>query len=529
MLFRYIRLIIKRERINSLVWLLGIAGLMIGFAPLFSNLFGTPQEMAAIAATMNTPAMIAMVGPVYGLHAISSAMVMSQMSLLLFVIAIACMNIFFVVRHTRADEELGRMEVLRSLPIGRLTSTLATLTSAVSLNIKITVVSAIGLMFMPMDGITVAGAWVYSAALGAAGIFFAALALLMAQVFSTARGATTGAMATMSALFLLRAVGDAYVDGNWLSWLSVMGLPMQTYAFYQNRLLPIVVMLAVAAVLAAIALLLCKRRDLGEGLVPARKGAGEASPLLLSPLGFAWRMLRGSFIGWAIALFSFGAMYGVSLGMDDFFEIDMLQDMLATMGDIPNMAQGFVGMLLMMMGLLSVVPVMIAVKRVWGEEKHHRLESLYARAVPRWKMMAAFMTMGVLFSIVMPALNALGMYLASQGAANLSLGQFILGGLSYLPAIWVMLGLCVLLVGWAPKLGWIAWAVFGISFFFNYMGRLMFPQDVAEFTQRFTPFGWIPQLPVDDFAWLPLIVLTGIAAALSTVGLIGYRRRDIKL
>ncbi|MCL2446061.1 MAG: hypothetical protein FWD06_04785 [Oscillospiraceae bacterium] len=525
MVFRYLRLIIKRERINSLVWLLGIAGLMIGFAPLFSNLFGTPQELHAIAATMNTPAMIAIVGPMFGLHALNSAMVMAQMSLLLFVIAIACMNIFFVVRHTRADEELGRMEVLRSLPIGRLTSTMATLTSAVSLNIKITVVSAIGLMFMPIEGMTVTGAWVYSAALGAAGIFFAAVALLMAQVFSTARGATTGSMALMSVLFLLRAAGDAM--GNALSWISIMGLPMQTYAFYQNRVLPIVVMLGVAAIVAAIAILLCKRRDLGEGLVPARKGKGEASPLLLSPLGFAWRKLRGSFIGWGIALFSFGAMYGWVLGMDEFFEIEMLQEMLATMGEIPNMTHGFVGMLLMMIGLLSAVPVMIAVKRVWGEEKHHRIESLYARAVPRWKMMAAFMTVGVLFSVAMPAFNALGMYLASQGASGLTLGEFMHGGLNYLPAIWVMLGLCVLLVGFAPKLGWIAWAVFGFSFFFNYMGRLMFPQEVAELLQRFTPFGWVPQLPVDDFAWLPLLVLTGIAAALCALGLVGYRRRDI--
>ena len=523
---RYIKLIIKRERINSLIWLLGIAGLMIAFAPLFANLFGTPQELAAIATTMNTPAMVAMVGPVYGLHAINSAMAMSQMSLLLFVIAIACMNIFFVVRHTRADEELGRMEVLRSLPIGRLTSTMATLVSAVSLNIKITIVSAIGLMFMPMEGITATSAWVYSAAVGAAGIFFAALALLMAQVFSTARGATTGAMTIMSVLFLLRAIGD--VQGNALSWISIMGLPMQTYAFYQNRVLPIVVMLAVAAIVAALALLLCKRRDLGEGLVPARKGRGQASPLLLSPLGFAWRMLRGSFIGWGIALFSFGAMYGAVLGMDDFFEIDMLQDMLATMGEIPNMTHGFVGMLLMLMGLLSAVPVIIAVKRVWGEEKHHRLEALYARAVPRWKMMSAFMAVAVLFSVAMPALNALGMYLASQDTSGLTLWQFMQGGLNYVPAIWVLLGLSVLLVGFAPKLGWIAWAVFGVSLFFNYMGRLVFPQDVAEFTQRFTPFGWVPQLPIDDFAWLPLLVLTGVAAALCALGIWGYRKRDIR-
>ena len=527
MLLRYIKLIIKRERINSLVWLLGLAGLMIGFAPLFANLFTTPEELYAISVTMNIAPMIALVGPMYGMQMLNPAIVMSQMSLLLFVITSACMNIFFVVRHTRADEELGRMEVLRSLPIGRLTSTIATLYSAISLNIKITLVSALGLMFMPIEGMTVTGAFVYSAALGAAGIFFAALALLMAQLFSTARGASTGSLMAMGVLFGLRALGDAVVQGSWLSWVSIMGLPMQTYAFYQNRVLPIVVMLGAAAVVSAVALLLCRRRDLGEGLVPARKGAGEASCLLLSPAGFAWRMLRGTFIGWAVTMFSFGAMYGAVFGMDEFMEIEMLQDMLATMGEIPNMLHGFVGMLLMVMAILSTVPVISAVKRIWGEEKHHRLEQLYARAVSRWKMMMAFMGFGVLFSVIMPAMSALGMFAASQGTTGLSVGQFLQAGLNYLPAIWVLLGLSVLLIGLAPKLGWIAWAMVGLSVFFNFFGRIVLPANAVDVAQRFTPFGWVPQLPIDEFTWLPLLALTGIAAALCIIGFLGYRRRDI--
>jgi ABC-2 type transport system permease protein len=381
------------------------------------------------------------------------------------------------------------------------------------------------LILMPIESITTTGAFVYAFAIGASGIFFAAFALLMAQLFSSARGANAGAMTAMGLFFLLRAVGDT--QGNALSWISPMGLPMQTYSFYQNRVLPIIILLVLAAVIAAIALLFCKKRDLGEGLIPARKGKGEASRLLLSPLGFAWRMSRGSFIGWAVALFSFGAMYGAALQMEDFLEIEMLQTMVETLGELPNLLHGFVSILFMMMALLSAVPVMICAKRVFAEEKHHRLEQLYARAVPRTKMLFAFMGIAGVFSVVMPLLSALGMYAASAGATGLSLRQFLQASLAYVPAIWVMLGLCVLLIGLWPKGGWLAWALFGVTFFFNYMGRLAFPEDIADFTARLTPFGQIPQMPVHDFAWLPLVMLTIIAAGLCAAGALGYRKRDI--
>jgi len=93
MLLRYIRLIMKRERWNSMAWLFGFSTLVVAFAPLFANLFATPEELAAITATMNSPAMIALVGPVYGLSALTPEIAMAQTSLLLFVIAIAVMNI----------------------------------------------------------------------------------------------------------------------------------------------------------------------------------------------------------------------------------------------------------------------------------------------------------------------------------------------------------------------------------------------------------------------------------------------------
>ncbi|MGC4018664.1 MAG: hypothetical protein QM793_05175 [Muricomes sp.] len=97
-------------------------------------------------------------------------------------------------------------------------------------------------------------------------------------------------------------------------------------------------------------------------------------------------------------------------------------------------------------------------------------------------------------------------------------------GFSYLPAIWVMAGLAILIVGVIPKLSALVWLVFGYSFIVMYIGRVM---DLPKWLGKITPFGNIPQIPVEKFSLTPLAVLTLIAIVLAAVGLWWYRERDI--
>lgn len=52
------------------------------------------------------------------------------------------------------------------------------------------------------------------------------------------------------------------------------------------------------------------RRDFGAGLVPQRPGRATASRALASPLGLAWRLQRGSLIGWTAGVLLTGVVFG---------------------------------------------------------------------------------------------------------------------------------------------------------------------------------------------------------------------------
>lgn len=521
---RISRFIIRRERVISTVWILCLAGSAVLFAALYPGLLPTKEEMLIMAQTMNTPAMIAMMGPVYGLDALTTAIVMSQECLLWFIVAAGVMNIFFINRYTRGDEELGRLEMFRSLPVGRLTNAVSALACAFVLNLTITCLTAAGLMALNIDGTTAAGAFAYGAAIGAGGFLFAGLTLLTAQMFSTSRGALGVSFAALGLFYAARASGD--MADNALSYLSPLGLSLRVYAFYENNFWPVAVLLAETVLLTVVALALCTKRDMGEGIIPARSGKKEASRFLKSPLGLAWRLMRNTLIAWSVTALVLGAMYASVIGELDTFvnSNDMIKKMLEAAGAGNSMIDSFVAMIFSIMALLAAVPVINAAMKIQSEEKRGRMEQVYARSVSRIKMFGGYIFIALIQSVVFMLLLSLGLYGAGMSSGLLELDALLKAGLVYLPALWTVIGLSVFLVGWVPKLTPLIWVLFAYSFLMAYFGRLL---DLPEWCAKITPFGHVPSLPVQELTIWPLIILTVLGAALTVLGLAGYRKRDI--
>src|SRR5699024_8553575 len=121
-------------------------------------------------------------------------------------IFLALMSVFTMIRHTRADEQAGRAELMRANVVGRH----ATLTSA----LVITMLMALAASVLIAGGALSAGfAWEGSLLIAVTGtavaFFFAGAAAVSAQLSESARGASAMAGGLIGLAYLIRMAGDA--------------------------------------------------------------------------------------------------------------------------------------------------------------------------------------------------------------------------------------------------------------------------------------------------------------------------------
>ena len=190
----------------------------------------------------------------------------------MFHLLIAVAVILTVIRHTRADEETGRTELVDSTAVGRY----ASLTAALMLS------------FGAVDrhrrdrrgGIAhhrrpAGGSLAFGAALAGSGLVFTAVAAVAAQLSPSARFARGAAFAVLAAAFTLRAVGDA--GAGTLSWLSPLGWSLQVRPYAGDRWWVLLLHLATTVGAHRVAYRLLAGRDVGAGLIAERAGPGTAA------------------------------------------------------------------------------------------------------------------------------------------------------------------------------------------------------------------------------------------------------------
>ncbi len=520
---KYFAFVLRREKIMSPAWLISLALFSALLVAIYPGLFPSEIALQSMAATMNTPAMVALMGPVYGLEALTPAIAMAQECLIWFAIAVIIMNIFFISRHTRADEELGRFEMLASLPVGRLTNSVAAIAAAFLLNMLIAVLIAASCIVLPIDGGTVAGGFAYGLSVGMQGFVFAAVALLAAQLFSTGRSCVGSSFAVMGLAYVMRAQGD--MAGSVLSVISPMGWGLKVEAFHGNDFMPVAGLFIEGVIITGLALIINGKRDIGAGVFPARKGRAQASRFLQSPFGLAWRLSRNSFLAWAAGILLIGLTYGAVVGeLDRFVEgNDIMKQMLEGGNATGSLVDAFVAMLNCIMSILIAIPLINTAHRLIGEEKRGRMEPVLAAAVPRYRIFGSYLLIAVAESFVLSVLGAVGLYLTAAPTGLVSLAILLKAALFYLPALFMVIALAALLAGCLPRFSVLIWALLVYSFLMLYFGRIL---EAPEWMTTITPFGHIPQIPVQEVTVMPLVIMCILAAIMAAVGFIGYQKRD---
>ena len=388
-------------------WLLG-AGLLVGYQSAGSqSIYDTPEDLFSYVA-----------------------------------IVVALMNMFLVGRHTRADEESGRAELIRSARVGR----------------------------------------------------HAPLARRPGPV-----------------LAVPDRVGPAdlpYAGDRW--WPLLLGL-------------------AVTALLVAVALL--DRRDFGAGLRPSRPGRASASRALGSPLGLAWRLQRGSVIGWAIGLFLLGAAYGSFADSFDDFVADY-PEIAEYLGGAANVVNSGLALTMLMCALLTAAFGVASAMRARAEETSGRVELVLATATSRSVWLASHLSVALVPSVALGSALVLmaagfghglayGLTIADAGQISRLIGVVLV----YLPAVWLVIALAVVGLGWLPRIAAVlAWVAVGYCAIVALFGDSF---ELPAWFQNASPFTHTPEAPFEAVTAAPLLTIAAIVVLLLVGGFTGFRRRDL--
>ncbi|MFJ8863550.1 ABC transporter permease [Streptomyces sp. NPDC102451] len=515
---------LRRDRVRLPVWVLALFLTTLSIAGNYRTLYAGPEDRASVAATMDSPAGLAMTGPRHYLDAYGFGAMTGHQMLGFMAVLVALMSILTVTRHTRDEEETNRAELVRSTVVGRHAQLAAALSVAVLADLVLALLLAVGLAAM---GLGAGGSLLYGASHAAVGIVFASVAAVTAQITAHTRGASGTALAVVGLAYVLRAAGDAG-GADALSWLSPIGWVQRTYVYVDDRWWPLLLCLALAVLCAGAGFVLSTRRDVGAGLRASRAGRPVASGALTRPLGFALRLHRSMLAGFGAGVFLMGAMYGSILGRaDDMLkDIDQIQEALRRTGGATT-AESFASMVMVVLAVVASVYAVTAALRPLAEENAGRAEPLLATGLSRTRWAGSHLAVSLAGGTFLLLLAGLGIGVAGAASAGDSGLVLSLTGaaLAYAPALWVTTGVAAVLFGRLPRAAQAAWAVPVYAFVAGYLGPLLrFP----GWTRNVSPFGHVPQLPSAEMSWTPLAVLTLVAAALILLGLEGFRRRDLR-
>lgn len=521
-----LRFNLRRDRVRIPVWLASLAVTTIITAWSLPDFYASAVERQQRAELMNNPAARALAGPAHGVEDYTFGAMMANEMLGFLTIFVGIMSILMITRHTRANEETGRTELVLANVVGRQAPLVAALLLAIGTNLVLALLLAVGLPAVGVETIDAVGSLAFATGLAGVGIFFAAVAAVAAQISDNSRGANTMALGALGLAYAIRGAGDMG-DGT-LSWLSPMGWAQAMRSYVDERWWPLALLAAFSIAIGMLAVELNRRRDFGTGLRASRPGPAGASALLKRPAGFALRLQRSSLISWAVGLFAFGALYGSLLTeIESFVEDNETILELIERVSGASLIDSWLALVITLLAITCSVFTIMATSRPRSEESAGRAEPVLSTAISRTRWFGSYLVIALGGSFVLMLIGGVGLGLGA-GIASGEFDQFqevVIAAVSYTPVLWFVGGLAAALYGLAPRAMSAVWLVLVYALTADMLGGLLqFPEWMLELS----PYDHVAKMPAEDFRLLPLLVFTALAAGLIALGLATFRRRDIE-
>lgn len=501
------------------VWIVGLAGSLVGTAVMIAQLYDTPAEIRSYAAAVEGGALYAINGRVEGIGTLGGVIQDEFGFMAAFLLPL--LGISLLARSTRREEENGRTELLLAGRVDRRAPVAAAVTVATATIAMTTAVSAVGLAgagVPPVRGL------LYALSLGALAFVFAGLAAFAAQLTQHARTVYAIGFAALLAAYVVRGIGDA--TGTWIAWMSPLGWQEKTAPFGAMRWWALAIPIVAGIALASAAVVMSSRRDVGSAVLTDAAGPPRAASWLRSPAGTAFWIHRPSLIGWLLGSLVLAGTMGA-----------LAQQVIDAMVGNPGLAdaigadqahpeRGFLAVTQLYLAIIACGFVVQAIGGLHHEESVGRLEPRLSGAVSRTHWLAAHgvVILGGLVVIALAGSTTFALAAAWSSGSTAETGSLIGAGLAYLPAEAVVAAVALVCVGYRPRLFPAIWFAYGAVTFIAFLGPGL---QLASWILDLAPTTHVGNPPLGQVNGLPITVLSMLAIALTATAFVGFRRRSV--
>jgi len=444
-----------------------------------------------------------------------------------FQLLLAVWAVLTTSRLLRGEEDAERTDLVLAGPVR------ATRATALSLVVVAAAALLIGVavtVTMLASGTGLRGSALLGLGLAGVTATFAAVAAVTCQLVDVRRRAAALAAGFLGVAYVLRMVGNSSDARSWVRWATPLGWMDELRPYGDPDLRALLPMLIVPLLLAALAVMLRARRDLGGALLGIEAGREPHLRLLGGPTAFAWRSNRAVLLGWAIGLGIYAAVMGSLMStMIDFLAQDKsYQRVMAEMGlDQALTILGFLALIGVMFGVAVALQVAWRIGAARGEEESGRLEAVLARRVSRLRWLGGHALLTLLGGVLLLAATGTALWfgVAVSGSSEISWADAIRAAFNTLPVVVLISGLAVATFGLLPRLTVaVPVTVTVVGYVVTLLGpALSWPSWVLNLSP-FTHLAWVPAVP---WAATSGIIMTCLGLGLLGVGLLAFNRRDV--
>ena len=523
--------LIKRDWFKLVFWILG----MLAFAASGAG----KMEVASNPATASTlytmfvknPAMVGLFGPtpINNPTNYSLGPIFGQTMTLITGLTFAIISIIYVVNRSRKEEDDGITELFRSYSIGKLANTTALVMELLLLNLIMAVLLALSIEVQNVAGLNhLESNFLFAFTTSAQGFLWGMFALLFGQIFSeasTTKGMTFGLLGLLYIVRMLTDVTNLSIGWfNPLSW-SYLAFP---YVKGHENWLAVFLTFLLAFLILGISYILELKRDVGVGYFPERKARLHGKKGHFGFPGLVLNLEKKMIIGWLLASFVLGLVYGSMFGqMDQFISSNKtVKELFVGNETAASAIRGnFMVTLFSILSILIAAFGVILLTKMVSEERKNRLEALYALPLSRLKVYSTYLLIAILSVILAQFLALFGIFIEQLGNKNaLSFLEIMKSGMIWLVAVIFVLAILSLLLGFVPRLAELIWVYLAFLLFMTYLGKLL---SLPKWLENLSIYNYIPKLPVEKMNLPTVLFILILSVLLILLGFEAYRRRDL--